>query len=40
MAYQSVFAAGLLLFLLTGMVSLLIRKAGSKNGRVSHAKNF
>jgi len=40
MAYQSVFAAGLLLFLLTGTVSLLIRKAGSKNGRVSHAKNF
>lgn len=40
MAYQSVFAAGLLLFLLTGMVSLLIRKAGSKNGRVSRAKNF
>lgn len=31
MAYQSVFAAGLLLFLLTGAVSLLIRKSGGKN---------
>ncbi|MBP8645785.1 MAG: ABC transporter permease subunit [Syntrophobacteraceae bacterium] len=40
MAYQSVFAAGLLLFLLTGTVSLLIRKAGIKNERVSHVKNF
>ena len=34
------FAAGLLLFLLTGMVSLLIRKTGSRNGRFPHAKNL
>ena len=40
MAYQSVFAAGLLLFLLTGMVSLLIRKTGSRNGRSPHAKDL
>ena len=39
MAYQSVFAAGLLLFLLTGMVSLLIRKSGNRNERFPHAKN-
>jgi phosphate transport system permease protein len=30
MAYQSVFAAGLLLFLLTAMVNFLIRKSGSR----------
>ena len=40
MAYQSVFAAGLVLFLLTGAVSLLIRKSGSKNGGFQRAKNL
>ena len=40
MAYQSVFAAGLVLFLLTGAVSLLIRKSGSKNGGFPRAKNL
>jgi phosphate transport system permease protein len=40
MAYQSVFAAGLLLFLLTGTVSLLIRKSGSNNGGLQRAKNL
>lgn len=40
MAYQSVFAAGLLLFLLTGAVSLLIRQAGGRNGGFQRAKNL
>jgi phosphate transport system permease protein len=40
MAYQSVFAAGLLLFLLTGAVSLLIRKSGAKTGGIQRAKNI
>ena len=31
MAYQSVFAAGLLLFLLTGVVNFLIRKSGHRD---------
>lgn len=40
MAYQSVFAAGFVLFLLTGAVSLLIRKLGSKHGEVQRGKGF
>ncbi len=40
MAYQSVFAAGLLLFLLTGTMSLFIRKAGGRNGRLPHGKSL
>jgi phosphate transport system permease protein len=37
MAYQSVFASGLILFLLAGAVNLLIRKAAKKSGRSPHA---
>jgi phosphate transport system permease protein len=40
MAYQSVFAAGLLLFLITGAVSLLIRKSVAKTGGFQRAKNI
>jgi len=39
MAYQSVFAAGLLLFLLAGVVTLLIRTAGWKHGGLSRVKH-
>ncbi len=39
MAYQSVFAAGLLLFLLAGAVTLLIRTAGWKHGGLSRVKH-
>ena len=37
MVYQSVFASGLILFLLTGAISFLIRKAGTHAGRRGHA---
>ncbi len=40
MAYQSVFAAGLLLFLSTGAVSLLIRKSAGRNGGFQHGKSL
>jgi phosphate transport system permease protein len=40
MAYQSVFAAGLLLFLLTGVVSLIIRKSGAKTEGFQRAKSI
>jgi phosphate transport system permease protein len=36
LAYQSVFAAGLLLFLLTGAVSLFLRRSGTKVSKVHH----
>lgn len=36
MAYQSVFASGLFLFLLTGAICSLIRKSASKNGHNGH----
>jgi phosphate transport system permease protein len=36
MAYQSVFASGLILFLLTGAISILIRKTGTNAGRHGH----
>jgi phosphate transport system permease protein len=39
-AYQSVFAAGLLLFLLTGVISLLIRKLGAKTEGFQSAKDI
>lgn len=40
MAYQSVFAAGLLLFLLTGVVNLLIRKSGNRIKGAHREKNI
>jgi ABC-type phosphate transport system permease subunit len=40
MAYQSVFAAGLLLFLLTGMVNFLIRKSGYRTKELPSEKNI
>jgi phosphate transport system permease protein len=36
MAYQSVFASGLVLFLLTGVISSIIRKTGTNGRRHGH----
>lgn len=39
MAYRSVFAAGLVLFLLMGMINLLMRRFGETDKRSSHEKD-